>query len=187
MYSLFLVFGASASLYNLFGGHINTMRSPIAFLPAILFAVSGRKFNTWYIDGYNLMGNKGIPKNCDMVINKLREIGARDSEVIVVFDGRAGDDITKKVDDESKRFSVVTTMEGFTADDYILQQIKAIKEVGDTDHEVQVVTGDRELRRLCLAFRVCKNVVNPIVFWKRYRPRLANLKHKDPSEYAQPK
>lgn len=164
------------------------MKSPIAFLPAILFAATGRKFNTWYIDGYNLMGNKGIPKNRDMVIDKLREIGARDSEVILVFDGRAGDDITKKVDDESNRFSVVTTMEGFSADDYILQQIEAIKELGDTDHEVQVVSGDRELRRLCLAFRdVCKNVVNPIVFWKRYRPRLANLKHKDPSEYSQPR
>ncbi len=164
------------------------MRSPIAFLPAILFATSGRKFNTWYIDGYNLMGNKGIPKNRDMVIDKLREIGARDSEVILVFDGRSGDDVTQKDEDSDKSFAIVTTMQGLTADNYILQEIKAINDKGDTHHQVQVVSGDRELRRLCLAFRdICKNVVNPVVFWKRYRPRLANLKHKDPNDYARPK
>ena len=40
-----------------------------------------------------------------------------------------------------------TTMEGFTADDFIVQQIKPIKEVGDTENKVHVVTGDRRALR----------------------------------------
>jgi hypothetical protein len=154
--------------------------NPVAFLPALWFAV-GRKYNTWFIDGFNLMGNRGIPKTREMVIDKLRQIDARDSEVVLVFDGRAGDQLKKEMG--GSKFVIVTTPEGVTADEYILDEIENIDKKRGA-HEVLVVTGDRGLRRSCLSYRdTCKNVVNPVVFWRRYRPRLANLKNKDPWDH----
>ena len=40
--------------------------------------------------------------------------------------------------------------------------------------EVQVVTADKELRRICQ--RASAKTINPVKFWRRYLPRLKGLK-----------
>jgi len=150
----------------------------LAFLPSFLFAATGSRRVTWFIDGNNMFGHKGIPKNRDAISAKLQEIQQRNTEVVLVWDGKKGTQggYTSK-EENSDTFTTITTKEGLTADDYILSEIKAIYESGSTGHEVQIVTGDRELRRLALATKkICTNAVDPVVFWRRYRPRLAGLK-----------
>jgi thioredoxin reductase len=107
------------------------------------------------------------------------EINQRNTDVVLVWDGKKGvqGGYTSKERD-SDMFTTIVTREGLTADDYILSEIRAIVESGVRDHEVQIVTGDRGLRRLALASKkICTNAVDPVVFWRRYRPRLAGLKH----------
>jgi predicted RNA-binding protein with PIN domain len=153
----------------------------LPFVPSLLFACRGRA--TWFIDGNNVMGKKGIPKDRAMVTEKLQEINQRNTGVVLVWDGAKGvhgeHTQCEKMGDD---FTIVTTKEGLTADDYILSEIKAIVEAGIRNHAVHLVTADRRFRRRALASKgVCKQVVNPVVFWRRYRLRLAGLKHKDPS------
>jgi len=149
----------------------------LAFLPSLLLAM-GKSRLTFFIDGNNMYGHKGIPKNREAIKEKLLEINQRNTEVVLVWDGNKGvqGGYTSKEKD-SDMFTTIITKEGLTADEYILSEIKAIVESGVRDHEVQIVTGDRELRRLALASKkICTNAVDPVVFWRRYRPRLAGLK-----------
>ena len=75
-------------------------------------------------------------------------------------------------------FQVVSLAEGLSTDEYIMEQLLHLKQQqGTTTTKVQVVTADRALRRKVLETKpVVRGVVNPVVFWRRYRPRLTGLK-----------
>lgn len=103
-------------------------------------------------------------------------------------------------------FQRVTLGTGLLADDYILNEIRAMEhhknmnvlssltiEIDQNHHPiqstittltsrniVQVVTADRKLRQQVLAIKPnkVKGVINPVTFWKRYIPRLCGLKNK---------
>uniref|UniRef100_A0A7S1Y451 NYN domain-containing protein n=1 Tax=Grammatophora oceanica TaxID=210454 RepID=A0A7S1Y451_9STRA len=157
----------------------------LAFLPAVLLAAKA-KHNIYFIDGFNCMGHSRVPNKKHVVIEKLKEINQDNTDVVLVWDGRTDDGgYTRKEQDDD--LTIITTRDGLTADDYILGEIQSIHESGAKQLRVAVVTGDRKLRKQAHKLsRVCNKIVNPSVFWSRYRPRLAGLKHKDPSEYKIP-
>lgn len=140
-----------------------------------LFA-AGRKPMKWYIDGNNLMGHRGTPREREQVIKKLLPMAKEGKlDTILVFDSHLPGDADETTITQDGQFLTVVTGEGITADDYILGEIDTIKE--SKAAFVQVVTADRDLRRKALDTRtVVRGVINPVVFWKRYRPRLTGLK-----------
>lgn len=132
--------------------------------------------NTWYIDGNNLLGNKlGVAKDVDLITQKLQAIQGQNA-VVLVFDGRKGIPDTTVTTEGS--FQRISLGEGLLADDYILDELKAIRDAAAaTDRKVQVVTADRKLRKAVLAVKpIVRGVVNPVRFWKRYLPRLSGQK-----------
>jgi len=139
----------------------------------------GRKPVKWFIDGNNLMGHKGTPKERDQVIQKLKPMAATGGlDTVIVFDSHLPGDGDETRVIQNGQLSTVITGEGITADDYILGEIDSIKESGSAF--VQVVTADRDLRRKALGTRtVVRGVINPVVFWRRYRPRLTGMKKPD--------
>lgn len=56
-----------------------------------------------------------------------------------------------------------------TADEWIIDRLG---EWGES--EVQVVTADKALRKVCQQERA--KTINPVKFWRRYLPRLKGLK-----------
>ena len=161
--------------------------SPI--LSSLFFAAPNThhsKHHQWYfIDGSNTMGHKGTPRDRETIAEKLKPIeqASSDLSVILVWDGLKGQSETIVVDSEhtnSRRsdFQIVALAEGMSADDYILESLQELKDSHNAGQSsVQVVTADRELRRQVLRLKpVAKGVINPVVFWKRYRPRLSGMK-----------
>ena len=149
-------------------------------LPVVcsLLAV-GRKPTKWFIDGNNLMGHKGTPRQRDQVIEKLKPMADGGLDTVLVFDSHLPGDADETTVVQDGSFFTVITGEEVTADDYILGEIDSIKESGEAF--VQVVTADRDLRRKALlgTRTVVRGVINPVVFWRRYRPRLTGLKKPD--------
>lgn len=148
----------------------------------------------WYIDGNNLMGHKGTPRDRQTIADKLKPVESATSalRVMLVWDGYPGQESTsilpEVIDDDDDDemgtaqsiFQVVSLAKGITTDDWIMGQLKELKESSHSS-KVHVVTADRALRRKVLESKpVVKGVVNPVVFWRRYRPRLTGLK----SDYA---
>lgn len=141
-----------------------------------LLAVSRNKSMKWFIDGNNLMGHRGTPKTREAIVEKLQPMREQGLDVVIVFDRRKSESAETQIAQEGL-FSTVIVGDGTTADDYILERIEALKE---SKIIVQVVTADRELRCKALASRyVVRKVINPVVFWRRYRPRLSGLKKAD--------
>jgi thiol-disulfide isomerase/thioredoxin len=137
----------------------------------------GRRPLKWLIDGNNLMGHRSSPITREAVSEKLRPMKDNNLDVVLIFDSRKGEGDDTKVTKDGK-FSTVIMGEGKTADDYILGEIESFKTLGSSF--VQVVTADRDLRRKALETRsVVRRVINPAVFWRRYRPRLTGLKKFD--------
>ncbi|KAL7568510.1 hypothetical protein ACA910_002631 [Epithemia clementina (nom. ined.)] len=167
---------------------------------------------TWFIDGNNLMGHRGTPRDRQTIADKLQPVenAASDLLVMLVWDGHPGQETTSilphvkknmsnnndnaddKNMDESDRiisttttpsslFQVVSLANGISTDDWIMQQLNELKQLSSSQSslfsKVQVVTADRALRKKVLEIKpVVKGVVNPVVFWRRYRPRLTGLK-----------
>jgi hypothetical protein len=149
----------------------------LALLPTILFAATkpATKHNavTWFIDGNNVMGHKGTPADRETIAAKVKPITAA-QQVILVFDGQKGFE-QDTIEDEGI-FRSVFLREGGSADDYILGEIESLIPLRPR-RKVQVVTADRALRNKVLETKpIVYGVVNPVVFWKRYLPRLCGMK-----------
>jgi hypothetical protein len=143
-----------------------------------LFAAN-RKSTKWFIDGNNLMGHKGTPRERVQVLEKVKPMSENGLDTTLLFDNAPGD-AAETVVERDGTFSTVIMGKGKTADDYILEEISAIKESRPPHAFVQIVTADRDLRRKALGTRtVVRGVINPVVFWRRYRPRLIGLKKHD--------
>lgn len=144
-------------------------------LPALLLATptpTKHKAVTWFIDGNNLLGH--FPgRNRETIAERVKPIRAAE-KVVLVFDGQKGKE-QDTIEDEGI-YKSVFLKEGASADDYILDEIKALIPLRPR-RKVQVVTADRALRKKVLKTKpVVYGVVNPVVFWKRYLPRLCGLK-----------
>ena len=126
------------------------------------------------------MGHKGTPRERVQVLEKVKPMSENGLDTTLLFDNAPGDSAETVVEQDGKMFSTVIMGKGTTADDYILEEINAIKKSGPPHAFVQIVTADRDLRRKALATRtVVRGVINPVVFWRRYRPRLTGLKKPD--------
>lgn len=145
----------------------------------------------FYVDGNNLMGHKVTPKNHQNIANQLYNIS--NAEIMLVFDGpKQKDDvettitnIIQKIDTNNLLFQQINLGTGLSADEYIKDSIKEILLMKGT--KVEVVTADRILRREVLLMKpIVKGVINPVVFWKRYRPRLTGLKSNYQNNNEQP-
>lgn len=130
--------------------------------------------NTWFIDGYNLLGHKGTPRDPTVLAEKLQPI--RTDSVILVLDGPKEGGLAETTVTVKDNFQNILLGQGMSADDYIMDEIKALR-ASDHRQRVHVVTADRRLRSAVLDIKpVVKGVVNPATFWKRYLPRLCGMK-----------
>lgn len=144
---------------------------------AVAFAV-GRKPTTWLIDGNNFLGQKGTPRKPEVLTEKLKPVAVSDS-VVLVFDGRPGDSRTEQSEGS---FRTIKLEEGMSADDFILEEIRTIA-AESKQNRVKLVTADKRLRSFALDTRpTVKTVVNPIVFWRKYYPRMSGMKKRADDE-----
>mmetsp|Transcript_9780 Transcript_9780/g.17873 ORF Transcript_9780/g.17873 Transcript_9780/m.17873 type:complete len:152 (+) Transcript_9780:182-637(+) len=150
--------------------YILALLQPAFVVTSVLFAAAIRTVadkkkrpTTWLIDGNNFLGQKGTPRDGDILAERLRPIATTAAEqVVLVFDGRKGE--TERSDViEGPLFRMVHLEEGEIADDFILKEIQAISEANKSNR-VKLVTADKRLRSAALSTRpTVKSVVNPKV------------------------
>ncbi len=134
----------------------------------------GKKPTTWLIDGNNFLGQKGTPRDAEVLAEKLKPIASADS-MILVFDGRPGESRNEL---SQGKFRHIKLEEGMTADDFILEEIQSIASESK-QNRVKLVTADKRLRSFALDTRpTVKTVVNPKVFWRKHFPRMSGLKRR---------
>jgi hypothetical protein len=132
----------------------------------------GRKPTTWLIDGNNFLGQKGTPRDAEVLADKLKPIASGD-QLTLVFDGRPGDSRNEL---SEGKFRHIKLEEGLSADDFILEEIKIIA-AESKKNRVKLVTADKRLRSFALDTRpTVKSVVNPKTFWRKHFPRMSVLK-----------
>jgi hypothetical protein len=132
-----------------------------------------KKQSHYIIDGNNLLHSKGIPRQADVLTEKLKPTATTDT-VILVFDGRPG---LERSEIEEGNFRRVQLEEGMSSDDFILDEITSIG-ADSKENRVKLVTADKRLRSKALSKgQVVKSVVNPITFWKKHRPRMSGFKN----------
>ena len=135
----------------------------------------GKKPTTWLIDGNNFLGQKGTPRDPEILAGKLKHI-ASGEELVLVFDGRPGESRNEL---SEGNFRHVKLEEGMSADDFILEEIRAIA-ADSKKNRVKLVTADKRLRSFALDTRpTVKSVVNPKTFWRKYFPRMSGMKKRD--------
>jgi hypothetical protein len=145
----------------------------LALLPTILFAATKHNALTIILDGNNILGHKGTPADRETIVAKVKPISAA-QQVILVFDGQKG--LEQDTVENEGIFRSVFLREGGSADDYILSEIESLIPERPR-RKIQVVTADRALRKQVLKTKpIVHGVVNPVVFWKRYLPRLCGMK-----------
>jgi hypothetical protein len=144
-------------------------------LLGLLFSMAlavGKKPTTWLIDGNNVLGTKGTPRDAEVLAEKLKPIASAEW-LVLVFDGKPG---VSRTEVAEGKFRKIQLGEGMSADDFILEEINLIGAQSKTNR-VKLVTADKRLRSFALGNRpTVKQVVNPATFWKKYMPRLAGLK-----------
>ena len=126
-----------------------------------------------YIDGNNLMAHRKVTKGREELAAKLE--GIRPAVVTLVFDGKRGE----AESDNGSNPRVVVTRGGEeesgedreTADEWIARQLSQ----SSRDCEIEVVTADRQLRRIAHSAKV--KTINPAKFWRRYLQRLKGNKN----------
>lgn len=140
-----------------------------------------RKPTTWLIDGNNFLGQKGTPRDPEILTEKLKPVAESSDSVVLVFDGRPGD--SRKEQSEGS-FRSIKLEEGMSADDFILEEIQSIA-TESKQNRVKLVTADKRLRSFALDTRpTVKTVVNPKVFWRKHYPRMSGLKKRTEDEAA---
>jgi hypothetical protein len=128
---------------------------------------------TFFIDGQNLMGHKRTCNYSETLVEKLKLI--QGSNIVLVLDGEKDGNKQTSIEVDGT-FQKVSLGEGLSADDYMVMEIDKLCSVRPRQ-QVQVVTADRQLRRQVLEIKpVVKGVVNPVVFWRRYLPRMCGWK-----------
>ncbi len=151
------------------GALVGAMRTGV---PVMLGRVYTANDRVTFIDGNNLMATRKVTKGRDALAAQLS--GCRGREVVVVFDGKVGEQASTSGTDPV----VVVTRGGAedgsyereTADQWISRELER-----SSKSCAEVVTGDRVLRRVAHA---CKaKCINPAKFWRRYLPRLKGLKN----------
>jgi len=165
------------------------MLNPLILIHLLVLGARPKVGQTWFIDGNNMLGHRGTPKDADALAAKLQPIqGAL--AVILVLDGRPG--TTTQIETvPGTCFQRVNLGEGITADEYILDEIQARNKPNSPRKEqatrIQVVTADRKLRKTIRGIKpVVKDVVNPVTFWRRYLPRLCGYKLTKGEQQRQP-
>ena len=152
---------------------------------------------TWLIDGNNLLGARGVPKDLDAIQKRLGSIRLRKGnaaiQVLLVMDGvkqTKNDEPLPESESTAKMTEPIRHVigtctrlslpPGESTDDYIFETVATISGAASGTHTaiLQVVTADRELRRRVRSIvpTCLKDVVNPVRFWKTYVPRLTGEK-----------
>lgn len=137
----------------------------------------GKKPTTWLLDGNNILGQKGTPRDAEVLVQKLKPMAESSTSdaMILVFDG-ARSSSSSRTEWSQGQFRHVQLEEGMTADEFILEEIQTIA-AENKQNRIKLVTADKRLRSFALDVRpTVKTVVNPKVFWRKYFPRMSGLK-----------
>jgi hypothetical protein len=119
-------------------------------------------------DGNNLMMQRKVTKGRDALCGKLADI--KKGRVVVVFDGKPGEE-AKSTEHEGGMRVVVTAggdaesgASRVTADEWILSDMRSAD-----SSRIEVVTADKELRRMASGVRTTVKLINPVKWCARPR------------------
>lgn len=169
------------------------MKSLVSILSPIaihLLALKARPqrvkgLNIWYIDGYNVLGHSGTPKDVATLSEKLQKIQPATNSVILVLDGKKirpsksesdnpesnalaeeADPSTNTAEtriETSESFQKVLLGDGLLADDYILNEIQLLFQPSATD--------DLQQER-----RAQKSIIQVVTADRKLRSEILNIK-----------
>jgi hypothetical protein len=152
--------------------------------------------NIWYIDGYNVLGHSGTPKDVTVLTEKLQQIQPATNTVILVLDGKkvsrssssssSSTDTNDVIEAKSTPSVAATTTkievngtfqkvvlgDGLLADDYILNEIQSLCPSDNTrlDHEQQQQQQQQQQRRFQ------KSIIQVVTADRQLRNEVLNIK-----------